>query len=238
MKILAIGNSFSQDATKYLQTVAKSTGEELFVRNIYIGGCSLERHALNIKTGEVAYAYEEDAQKIGEISIGDALTREKWDFVTVQQVSGKSGKIETYEPFMGELMTFIKEKAPQATVVFHRTWQYEKGSHHGDFPSYGCDRDRMYECIVEATGEAARRYGLEIIGSGDAIHRAVELLEFDPEQGGVSMYRDGFHLGLTYGRYLAALVWFEFFTGRSAKDVTFAPEGTAPKLIEILKELA
>ena len=64
MKILAIGNSFSQDATKYLQSVAKSAGEDLFVRNIYIGGCSLERHALNIKTGEAAYGYEEDAQKI------------------------------------------------------------------------------------------------------------------------------------------------------------------------------
>jgi len=238
MKILAIGNSFSQDATRYIQSVAKSAGEDLFVRNIYIGGCSLERHALNIKTGEAAYGYEENAQKIEDISIGDALTREKWDFVTVQQVSGKSGKAETYEPFMGELMAFIKEKAPQATVVFHRTWQYEKGSAHGDFPAYGCDRDEMYRCIVDATTQAAKRYGIEIIGSGDAIHRAVELPEFDPEQGGVSMYRDGFHLGLTYGRYLASLVWFEFFTGRSAKDVTFAPEGTDPRLIEILKELA
>ena len=238
MKILAIGNSFSQDATRYLQFVAKSAGEDLFVRNIYIGGCSLERHALNIKTGEAAYGYEENAQKIEDISIGDALTREKWDFVTVQQVSGKSGKIETYEPFMSELIAFVKEKAPQATIVFHRTWQYEKGSAHGDFPSYGCDRDRMFDCIVSATSEAAKRYGLEIIKSGDAIHRAVELPEFDPEQGGISIYRDGFHLGLTYGRYLAALFWFKFFSGRSAKDVTFAPDGTDPKLIEILKELA
>ena len=237
MKILSIGNSFSQDATRYLQFVAKSAGEDLFVRNIYIGGCSLERHAMNIKTGEAAYGYEENAQRIEDISIGDALTREKWDYVTVQQVSGKSGKAETYEPFMGELIAHIKEHAPQAEIVFHRTWQYEKGSQHGDFPAYGCDRDEMYRCIVSATEKAAGRYGLKIIGSGDAVHNGVELSEFDPEKGGVSLYRDGFHLGLTYGRYLAALVWFKFFTGRSAFDVTFAPEGTDRKLIEIIKSI-
>lgn len=45
MKILAIGNSFSQDATRYLQDIAASAGENLFVRNLYIGGCSLEMHA-------------------------------------------------------------------------------------------------------------------------------------------------------------------------------------------------
>lgn len=237
MKILAIGNSFSEDATRYLQTIAKSVGEDMFVRNAYIGGCSLERHAANIKTGEMAYAYQIDATKIEDISIGDALTREEWDYVTVQQVSGKSGRPETYEPFMGELIAFIKEKAPKATIVFHRTWQYEKGSRHGDFPTYGCDREKMYECIVSATAEAAARYGIDIIGSGDAIHKAVMLDEFDPEKGGVSLYRDGFHLGGTYGRYLAALVWFSFFTGRSAEDVTFAPDGTDPALIKKLKEL-
>ena len=48
MKILAIGNSFSQDATRYLQDIAASAGENLFVRNLYIGGCSLEMHAKNI----------------------------------------------------------------------------------------------------------------------------------------------------------------------------------------------
>jgi len=238
MKILAIGNSFSQDATRYLQSVAKSAGEDLFVRNLYIGGCSLARHAENVKTGEAAYAYEEDAKRICDISVTDALKAEKWDFVTIQQASRVSGVIESYEPHMSELIAHIRENAPQAAIAFHRTWQYEKNSTNPRFSDYGCDENKMFECIVNATTEATRRYGIEIIKSGDAIHRAVKLPQFDPEQGGVSVYRDGFHLGLTYGRYLASLVWFEFFTGRSAKDVTFAPDGTDPKLIEVLKELA
>ena len=237
MRILAIGNSFSEDATRYLQSVAESAGEDMLVRNLYIGGCSLERHYENIKTGESVYAYQSDAEKLTDISIGDAITEELWDYVTVQQVSGKSGIIDTYEPFMSELIDFIRTKAPQAKIVFHRTWQYEKGSSHGSFPTYGCDRNRMFDCIVKATTEAASRHGLEIIKTGDAINKAVLLPEFDPENGGISLYRDGYHLGHTYGRYLASLVWFNFFTGRSAKEVTFAPEGCDTNLIEILKEL-
>ena len=91
IKILAIGNSFSQDATRYIEDIAKSAGQELFVRNLYIGGCSLERHAENVRSGEEAYAYQKDAQMIEMISVTDALRREDWDYVTVQQVSGKSG---------------------------------------------------------------------------------------------------------------------------------------------------
>ena len=47
-KILAIGNSFSEDATSYLEDIATCGGEDCKVVNLYIGGCSLERHYNNI----------------------------------------------------------------------------------------------------------------------------------------------------------------------------------------------
>lgn len=239
MKILAIGNSFSQDATRYVQYIAKSAGKELFVRNLYIGGCSLERHAQNIKTGEEAYSYEENAVGMRMISVGEALTLEDWDVVTVQQVSGNSGIAESYEPYITELLDFIKEKAPRAKIVFHRTWAYEKTSTHGSFPKYDCDRDKMLRCIVEASTEIAeKKHGLEIIKSGDAIGKANKMPEFDPEKGGISLYRDGFHLSLDYGRYLAGLVWFKFFTGKDCKNVTYKPDETDERLIDILKSIA
>ena len=56
-------------------------------------------------------------------------------------------------------------------------------------------------------------------------------------KGGISLYRDDHHLGLDYGRYLAGLVWYRFFTGKSAETVTFAPEGTDPAIIAKLKSL-
>ena len=48
MRILAIGNSFSQDATAMLQPVLAASGIQAEVVNLYIGGCPLERHWQNI----------------------------------------------------------------------------------------------------------------------------------------------------------------------------------------------
>ena len=48
MKILSIGNSFSEDAQRYLHQIANANGDDIFCANLYIGGCSLERHYNNI----------------------------------------------------------------------------------------------------------------------------------------------------------------------------------------------
>lgn len=46
LRILAVGNSFSEDATYYLHQILEIAGVENQVVNLYIGGCSLEREAL------------------------------------------------------------------------------------------------------------------------------------------------------------------------------------------------
>ena len=60
MKILTIGNSFSQDATAYVERIALS---DIYVRNLYIPGCSLEMHYNNMLTGEKAYEYQKNGKK-------------------------------------------------------------------------------------------------------------------------------------------------------------------------------
>ena len=232
-KILCIGNSFSQDATRYLESIADG---ELYVRNCYIGGCSLKMHYDNIVADAVAYAYEKDAVALERVALSDALTREKWDYVTVQQVSHQSGQYGSYEPYMRDVLAYVREKCPTAKIVFHRTWPYEIRSAHSGFAHYGCDRDEMQQAIVRATDRVAAHYGLPIIAAGDAVYKAASLPEFDIDNGGESLYRDDHHLGLTYGRYLAGLCWYRFFTGKSAETVTFAPENTDPHKIAVLKQ--
>ena len=210
MKILAIGNSFSQDATRYLQEIAASAGEELFVRNLYIGGCSLEMHANNIKANAPAYDYE----------------------------SGRSGKPETYEPYMAYIIQTIKDACPKAEILLHRTWAYEIGSGHGNFPAYNRSQLEMYGAIVAATNEYAAKYKLRIIPVGDFIQLLRNTPPFDFKSGGMTLCRDNFHLSLDYGRYAAALCWFKFFTGRSAMDVTFVPENVYMSCINAIKKAA
>ena len=238
MKILAIGNSFSEDATRYLETVAQSAGEALFVRNLYIGGCSLETHAKNAASGDEAYAYEKDAEEIERISLPDALTREAWDAVTVQQVSGFSGVYDSYFPHLPTLLALIREKCPRTRIVFHRTWAYEREANIERFLlRYAGSEEVMHSAILAVTERIAKEYGLPVIPVGDAIHEAKQLSAFDVRAGGLSLHRDGYHLSLDYGRYLAALVWLKFFTGATPDKVAFAPEGTDPSLIARLKSL-
>ena len=75
MNILCIGNSFSQDATRYLHQISD---EELYVRNLYIGGCSLETHWNNIVESNEFYEYQKNGRMRSMTSINKALTKKKW----------------------------------------------------------------------------------------------------------------------------------------------------------------
>lgn len=209
-KILAIGNSFSQDATALIELMT----EKIYVRNLYIGGCSLERHCGNTASDASAYEYQVggELQDLQNVSVSEALTRESWDFVTVQQVSGFSGLEASYEPYLSELLKYIR-KFTSATVLFHRTWAYETGSGHPDFSRYGNDRKQMWESIKKTTDSVCGREKLRIIDTGEMIARLRNHAFFDVERGGISLNRDGFHLSLNYGRAAAAGVWIKFFTG-------------------------
>ena len=106
--ILAIGNSFSEDATRYLHQMAEAAGIETKVVNLYIGGCPLERHWRNIETGEAAYQYQLNGKATErQVSIDEVLKEECWDYVITQQASHDSGWMDTYEPFLGLLLEYV-----------------------------------------------------------------------------------------------------------------------------------
>ena len=234
ISVLCIGNSFSEDATAYLQKVSDG---KLYVRNLAIGGCSLERHYNNIIEDKAVYWYEENAVAIKDSSVGEALSEREWDYITLQQVSHDSGIIDTYEPFLGKIVEYLQEKCPSAKIVLHRTWAYDDKSDHSGFGAYGRDRKRMYNAIVDTTSKIAEKYGFDVIPCGDAVELARDLEEFGTGAA-LSMNRDGFHLSLDYGRYLAALVMCKYFTGADATTVEYEPEGTDPQINKKLKVIA
>ena len=158
MNILAIGNSFSQDATRYLKQIGDSALTDLYVVNLYIGGCPLERHADNARADRAAYAYERGGVPSNRtVSIREALEERPWDVVTVQQASHDSGMPETYEPYGTELLDYVRRYAPQAKIYFHMTWAYETDSTHDAFPRYHRDQQEMYRRICQATEALDRK---------------------------------------------------------------------------------
>jgi len=233
VKLLAIGNSFSTDATRYLKDVAQSAGADIHVVNLYIGGCSLQRHAQNIAEDAPAYVYELNGCATSRmVSIREALTEDTWDIVTIQQASHDSGRPETYEPWGTQLLEYVRTYAPQAACWFHMTWAYELGSDHPGFPNYQCSQETMYQSILSASRKFADAHGLPIIPSGLVIQALRKNPEFDYAHGGLSLCRDGFHMSLDYGRYAVAAVWVETLLKTSVLEATFVPENADPALLE------
>ena len=89
MKILSIGNSFSQDAQRYLKAIAHRQGDWFKCVNLYIGGCSLERHYNNSVSGEGQYKYRKIVGGVKTEYPGTSLIQglrdEKWDVISLQQ---------------------------------------------------------------------------------------------------------------------------------------------------------
>ncbi len=224
MKLLSIGNSFSQDAQKWLHDVAALNGFELETVNLYIGGCSLETHWENVINNSEAYDLERNGGTAErKISISEALQLDDWDVVTVQQVSQLSGIPASYDPYLENLAAFVREHCPKAKLYFHQTWAYETDSTHGGFAFYENDQKKMFNCIIETTTQMATRIGAGLLPVGTVVQYVRETVPaFDYENGGVSLCRDGFHLSLDYGRYIAAVTWLRILSGKPVAVKHFA----------------
>lgn len=226
LKVLAIGNSFSQDAVEqYLHDLAAADGKEIIIGNMFIGGCSLETHYNNMVNNAANYAYRKiglDGVKheTGSKTIESALADEQWDYVSLQQVSGLSGDYSTYNPYLPELISYVKTKLPSAKIILHQTWAYAQNSTHSEFARYGKDQMNMYNCIIEATTQAYNDNSMDLlIPCGTAVQNARTTFIGD------YMNRDGYHLNVVYGRYTAACTWYESLFQTSVVGNEFVPDG-------------
>lgn len=239
VKILAIGNSFSQDATTYLYDIAAADNVEIKVVNLYIGGCSLKTHVDNVNNDNADYMFQLNGKETDRyISIKEALQLENWDIVTMQQVSTDSGVIQSYFPYINQLSDYVKSFVPTAKQYIHQTWAYEHGSEHGGFVRYDNNQQTMYNAIKKANDFVANELQKPLILCGDAIQLLRENNEFSVEKGGISICRDGFHMHLVYGRYATAAVWYETLLNKSILTNSFLPPSDEINLsyIDLIKQ--
>lgn len=144
LEILAIGNSFSVDALEYAYQIAEDLGiEKIVIGNLYIGGCSLEKHAKNAKNDTAAYTYYFNDNgtwtSTKNYKISTALTSRDWDYITLQQWSATSGVESSYNDDLTDLIDYVKTYS-EAKLGWHMTWAYQQNSTHSSFPTYNKDR--------------------------------------------------------------------------------------------------
>ena len=122
MKILSIGNSFSQDAHRWLHSLAAAGNDNIDTNNLYIGGCTLERHWECIQNNLNDYDKEgNDGKFLCKSSVSEALSGDTFDVITLQQASGFSGKPQSYIPYLSNINEFVKKYQPKAKIYFHKT---------------------------------------------------------------------------------------------------------------------
>jgi len=241
LRILAIGNSFSEDAIEnHLYELAAAEGITMQIGNLYIGGASLELHRKNASEDLPSYSFRKidiDGNKktASNTSLADAIQSENWDYISFQQVSSLSGVYGSFEPYLPQLMAYVTTQAtnPNVKFIIHQTWAYAQDSDHEGFANYGGSQEQMYETLVETYRRIYEEYDFELlVPSGTAIQNGRNTAIGD------NFTRDGYHLDIPIGRYTAACTWFEALTGRSVVGNPYHPEGMNAEEIEIAQVAA
>ena len=182
VRLLTVGNSFSQNATRNLNDLVKAAGHTLIHQPLVVGGSPLSLH------WEKAEQHEKDPQDPrglygNKLSLKQALTAQPWDFVTIQQASTKSHDLTTYRPYARQLHDYIKQHAPTAEVLLHQTWAYRR-----DDPRFAAATPKagepatqadMYQMLTRAYTTIAAELGVRRLPVGDAFQFA----DTNPEWG-------------------------------------------------------
>lgn len=227
IKILTIGNSFSDNAITYLPEIVGSVpGYSVDIARASLGGCSLERHA------SLMAASEEDPDHKpyqNQYSLQDLLQMEDYDFVTIQQVSSLSFKPETFHPHAGELIRLIEEYQPDAEIVIHQTWAYPNA---GRLKDWNISYDEMYEGLVNSYDLLSKQYDLSIMPVGSAFYLTHQ------KNDRIDLWSDDRHHANVNGCYLAGCVWFGKLFHLSPNKIRFVPDGMDEKTARTLRKMA
>ena len=253
MRILTIGNSFTDSLADCFPPAAASAGAELHLEFADFGGCEMARHWSYIQAEE--HGGPDCRIYQGRSKLRDILAR-GWDMVTIQQASHDSWRPETFEPYAGFLVSYIREHAPRAEIVIQQTWAYR--ADHPQFQAgseWGITQNEMYCRLTRNYLALGERRKLRIIPTGYAVQLSraeaeapfvpypAELIDklrwpdLPPQAGDVAgrcfwrknqdgeleIARDLTHLNIR-GKYLQSCVWLGFCFGIDPETVRYVPE--------------
>ena len=213
LRILGVGNSFTDDGMMNLPFVLQAAGiKNVVLGRLYIGGCTLERQVKEYESNSPSYVY---TKSVGNnwttisknATLLDGLLDEKWDILVVQQASGVSGMYESYQPWLDRLIEILRFNCRNAgaTIAWQQTWAYSTNSNHPEYPNYEQNQLAMYKDIMACNERLMEETPIDVvIPTGTAIQNLRAAM-----QDARDFTRDGYHLNYKMGRYTAACTWFQ-----------------------------
>ena len=222
LKILAIGNSFTEDAClQDLYGFFEQAGKPVVIGCLTRGGSSLEQHWTWATADKPNFRYvrisERGKEPTPSFTLSAALAQEDWDVVTFQQQSAKAAQRETIEPYLGKLVKYVRKRTPKGVrLMYYQTWAYDERST-SHWMMFGHLNKDMYPALMDVSREFSEKYGMGLIPAGTAVQNSRTSFNM------TNVVRAGDHMNYTFGRYLVAATWFEAITGEDVQPYDYAP---------------
>lgn len=244
LKVLDIGNSYTDDATEYLPYLVEKLGvniDDFCLYKATMGGASFRNwyrayndlNSASYKVRKVIGNLKANATE-GSCSTNDGslfrqlLHAETWDVIFVHQVSRYATDYEKWREqsasgYLEELLDIIQNNQPDCTLGFLLIHSYD------DEYANNLEQSSLtrWEHIANATQLFVNDFGIKVlIPYGTAIQN-LRSTEFNNN---ASLTRDGSHLGYGLARYTAACCYYETLlsprTGVSilGKDIPYEVE--------------
>ena len=211
LRVLCIGNSFSLDGSTLLPQLLVDAGVSTRKFQIYAAvyaGASLEYwDNMRASDAPLPYIYNMGGSLFKlenkQWTLRTLLQNQPWDVVVIQQASPKSNLHNSYQPYLSRLNEYIHQEClnKQVRVAWQLTWSYPETATSGPIDEEG------WREIAMIANQKCHDVGIStIIPSGTAIQNARTT---SLGQDSNALTRDGLHLTLGVGRYIAAMSWYE-----------------------------
>ena len=117
LKILAVGNSWTKNSTYYLGNIMNSLGLEVEISRLCANSAPLELYSSNLTNNKQIFDFSKwsSANKNFSSSVKksfkDAVLSDKFDILVLQQVSYNAGIYSTFQPYLDNIMEWVRENA-------------------------------------------------------------------------------------------------------------------------------
>ena len=223
LKVLDIGNSYTEDATAYLKLIAEASGSDLSDMCLYklMAGYASFRNWYNTATDSNPHTYsfrkvlgginvvtpEKNATNDYGTLIRSVLKDNEWDLILIHQVSAYAPYFSQWAGkgsggYLNEFIQLLKDYQPSAKIgmlLIHSYWSgYSANSEKSHL-------DR-WELIAKSVKEFTEAYDCSLI---IPYGTAVENLRASSLNNEYDLTRDGVHLGYGLARYTAACTYYQ-----------------------------
>lgn len=215
LRILAIGNSFTENMTVHLpQLIADAGADSVVFAYAAFAGASLEYQYNHLVSQDATFLW--DLSLGGQPFVQDTVRQSlpfcvdyaDWDVIVIQQRSSLAGQWDSISPYLATVVRLLKTAHPRAKIAWQMTWalasHFDKPE---EFALYNGSRELMEQAIEETTEKIVATGLIDmVIPSGRAI-AAARRTDIDPT--GKELSPDGRHLDEGAGCYIAACCAYE-----------------------------